>query len=428
MIEFIKIEKLHPHPDNPRKELGDLTELADSIKKSGILQNLTVIPATGYYHGDYTVIIGHRRCAAAKLAGLTEVPCVICEMDYKEQIATMLLENMQRSDLTIYEQAQGFQMMLDLGESIEDVSEKTGFSESTVRRRVKLLKLDSDKFKESQARQVSFMEYEKLFEIEDEEKRNELLESIGTNNFNDKFLRAKKDQDREKEKAEILERVKTFAEEINGDAWRDLNYVTCVHSLKDIPEVCDDYNYKYTSTSYGNVYIYREYTEDEVKTRSAEDEVNRQERERKEKILEDLNDLRDLFFELRYEFIQEGCELKGKLNILCEFAAWAITQNGRAFAKNFGLLAEAEEVSSGNYEFNNEALSKYLEENAYKGLLYMAYTKLEDSERNGAHSYNGAHFVNHKLNGLYKYLTAFGYKMSDEEKAYLEGTHELFKE
>lgn len=54
----------------------------------------------------------------------------------------MLLENMQRSDLTVYEQAQGFQMMLDLGESISDISEKTGFSETTVRRRVKLLELD----------------------------------------------------------------------------------------------------------------------------------------------------------------------------------------------------------------------------------------------------------------------------------------------
>ncbi len=237
-IVYISLEKLHPHPDNPRKELGDLTELADSIKKSGILQNLTVIPATGYYHGDYTVIIGHRRCAAAKLAGLTEVPCVITEMDYKEQIATMLLENMQRNDLTVWEQAQGFQMMLDLGESIEDVSEKTGFSESTVRRRVKLLKLDSDKFKESQARQVSFMEYEKLFEIEDEEKRNELLDSIGTNNFNDKFLRAKKDQDREKKRVEALEKVKEFATECPKDI-RDrgnLKYIKCIYDIKDIPE------------------------------------------------------------------------------------------------------------------------------------------------------------------------------------------------
>ena len=121
-------------------------ELAESIKANGVLQNLTVVPnmVTGEISGEtwqrgYKVIIGHRRLAAAKLAGLTEVPCVVTEMTPQEQVATMLLENMQRSDLTVYEQAQGFQMMLNMGETVETVSQKTGFSQSTVRRRVKLL-------------------------------------------------------------------------------------------------------------------------------------------------------------------------------------------------------------------------------------------------------------------------------------------------
>ena len=86
----------------------------------------------------FTVVIGHRRLAAAKLAGLKEVPCVIASMDAKEQVRTMLLENMQRSDLTVYEQAQGFQMMLDMGDSVEDIAAKSGFSKTTVRRRVKI--------------------------------------------------------------------------------------------------------------------------------------------------------------------------------------------------------------------------------------------------------------------------------------------------
>ena len=91
--------------------------------------------------------------AASKLAGLKEVPsAVISDMDHKTQVATMLLENMQRVDLTAYEQAQGFQMMLDLGESVVGISEKTGFSESTVHRRMKLLELDQEKLKESASR------------------------------------------------------------------------------------------------------------------------------------------------------------------------------------------------------------------------------------------------------------------------------------
>ena len=120
-ITNIACRRLHPHPDNPRKELGDLTELAASIKENGIFQNLTVIP--GHYLNsreyiakcvdeggdaaaaaaawtpkavwsseDYTIIIGHRRAAAAQQAGLYELPCAIVEMDEREQMQTMMVE------------------------------------------------------------------------------------------------------------------------------------------------------------------------------------------------------------------------------------------------------------------------------------------------------------------------------------------------
>lgn len=142
-IVTIGLEHIHPHPDNPRKDLGDLTELAESIKKNGIMQNLTVIPKEGE-PGEYITIIGHRRSAAAKLAGVTEAPCRVVEgMTDKEQMSTMLEENMQRNDLTIWEQAQGFQMMLDLGETEDTIAEKTGFSKKTIRHRLNIAKLDS---------------------------------------------------------------------------------------------------------------------------------------------------------------------------------------------------------------------------------------------------------------------------------------------
>ena len=160
-ITYIPIRQLHPHPDNPRKELGDLSELSASIKENGVYQNLTVIP--GHYLSsreyiskcvdeggdaaaaaaawtpkvmwvgdDYTIIIGHRRAAAAQQAGLYELPCAIVEMDEREQMQTMMVENMQRSDLTVYEQAQGFQMMMDFGQTVEQISDKSGFSQSTI--------------------------------------------------------------------------------------------------------------------------------------------------------------------------------------------------------------------------------------------------------------------------------------------------------
>lgn len=84
-LTYLSVDKLHPHPDNPRKDLGDLTELTDSIKVNGVFQNLTVVP-----EGDgCTIIIGHRRCAAAKAAGLTEVPCIVTEMSEREQLQAL---------------------------------------------------------------------------------------------------------------------------------------------------------------------------------------------------------------------------------------------------------------------------------------------------------------------------------------------------
>lgn len=165
-IVNIGLEHIHPHPDNPRKDLGDLTELAESIKKNGILQNLTVIPKEGE-PGEYTAIIGHRRCAAAKLAGAAEAPCRIVEgMTHKEQVSTMLEENMQRGDLTIWEQAQGFQMMLDLGETEDTIAEKTGFSKKTIRHRLNIAKLDSKTLMEKERQDGYQLTLTDMYELE----------------------------------------------------------------------------------------------------------------------------------------------------------------------------------------------------------------------------------------------------------------------
>ena len=189
-ITNINAKLIHQHPDNPRKDLGDLTELSESIKKKGIMQNLTVIP--GHWDEDkthhdegYTLIIGHRRFAAGKMAGVTMYPCRIVEdMSYKDQVGTMLEENMQRIDLTPLEQAEGFQMMLDLGDTEEQIAEKTGFSRTTVRRRLEIAKLDRDLVKkktdENGAYQLNLKDLAQLSRIEDDETRNRILKFIRT--------------------------------------------------------------------------------------------------------------------------------------------------------------------------------------------------------------------------------------------------------
>lgn len=165
-IVNIGVEHIHPHPENPRKNLGDLSELVESIIKNGVMQNLTVTPLADS-PGEYTAIIGHRRHAAAVLAEISEVPCRIVEgMSEKEQVSTMLEENMQRSDLTIYEQAQGFQMMMDLGESEESIAEKTGFSKTTIRRRLNIAKLNQKELQKKENDESFQLTLKDLYELE----------------------------------------------------------------------------------------------------------------------------------------------------------------------------------------------------------------------------------------------------------------------
>ena len=169
-IIYIEAGHIRPHPQNPRKDLGDLSELEESIKKNGILQNLTVIPVEGE-PGEYMIIIGHRRYTAGIQAGISAFPCQIAEnLTPREQMSIMLEENMQRNDLTIWEQAQGFQMMLDLGETEESIAEKTGFSKTTVRHRLNIAKLDQKLLKEkenNESFQLTLMDLYALEQVED---------------------------------------------------------------------------------------------------------------------------------------------------------------------------------------------------------------------------------------------------------------------
>ena len=177
-IVMLKRAQLHPHPDNPRKDLGDLEELRESIKERGIMQNLTVVPIP-CKEGQYVILIGHRRFAASE-GILDELPCVIAEgLTDREQVGIMLCENMQRSDLTVFEQAHGFQLMLDLGDSVEVISQKTGFSKQTIKHRLEISKLDKKAIDEAQEFfQLTISDYIELEKVKDIEKRNEILSCV----------------------------------------------------------------------------------------------------------------------------------------------------------------------------------------------------------------------------------------------------------
>ncbi len=439
-ITYIDADKLVPHPKNPRLEVGDVSELADSIKKNGVLQNLTVVPFGGVGDGRYTVIIGHRRLAAAKLAGIKELPCVIADMDEKEQIETMLIENMQRRQLTPYEEAEGFQLMFDFGGDIHSVAERTGFSETTVRNRMKLLRLDKEAFKKSQGKNISLNDYLAVAELEDENARKEVLQKAGTNEFTWSLRSAKDEEKKKTNRADLIKKLEMFAERVDVEADDyDENYWDAYLFTEfwnfsdpieiDVEEYMNDTDARYFYEPCArSVYLYRVADNDEVENEPSPEviEAERKEKERVERYRK-LVEVKNRAFELRKEFVITFTpKTETDFRIIAEFEMFSADKMGydiySKLCDMFGVDAKD------GYGGNKEQLIEIIHDSkikTFRALLMSAWLK-SDGEYLDEHDFNGNYTNDDKLAYIYNYLTLLGYQMSDEEKAYLDGTHELF--
>jgi ParB family chromosome partitioning protein len=122
---MIPVDKVRPNPEQPRKALGDLRELTESIKEKGVLEPLLVRYVAR--EDAYDIISGERRYHSARAAGLREVPCIEKIADDAETLEIALIENLQRKDLTPFEEAEG---LYRLGEQFaythEDIAKKIG--------------------------------------------------------------------------------------------------------------------------------------------------------------------------------------------------------------------------------------------------------------------------------------------------------------
>lgn len=447
MIKNIEISRIHPHYNNPRKELGDLTELAESIKKTGILQNLTVVPwfssITGVGAEDptiqeemgYIAVIGHRRLAAAKLAGLKEVPCIISDMSYSEQIATMLLENMQRNDLTLYEQAEGFQMMLDLGESVGDISEKTGLSTTTVRRRVKLLDLDKEKFRQSVDRGATLNDYIELEKIEDIDIKNRVLEAIGTPNFKWELQRAIQKEQANKNRDIIIAEVEKFATKITDT--ENFDYVSCYYTssvtkdgkfIASKPDDTDTVEYFFTvgTSDYVGVSLYIKADDDSQD--DAETDENRAHREREER-LNALAAISKQANQLRRTFIKEmsNSAAKKNLHVIIKYyfaplvdGYYTLSLDRDDYIDFIGGTPGIRDKAA-----KKQLFSDHIADEPEFMLLISVYLKL-DRKHECYFDWNGQYRNNEALNRTYEFLEKLGYEISEEELALKNGTHGLF--
>jgi ParB/RepB/Spo0J family partition protein len=137
-LKLINVDELKPSPSNPRSDLGDLEGLTASIKADGILMPLG---ARELPDGSYELAHGHRRLAAAKAAGLANVPVEIMAVNDTEHATILLIENLHRQDLAPLDKATGFQRLVDLGLTQREIAKKVGVSQAAVSKHLALLKL-----------------------------------------------------------------------------------------------------------------------------------------------------------------------------------------------------------------------------------------------------------------------------------------------
>ncbi len=137
----LPLQKIEPNPNQPRKDFDptDLQELADSIAANGLIQPLSVreLP-TGYFQ----IIAGERRWRACRLAGISEVPVVVMDVDDKKAMELALIENLQRQDLNPVEEALGYKVLMEeFGMTQEDTAHQVGKSRPAVANALRLLNL-----------------------------------------------------------------------------------------------------------------------------------------------------------------------------------------------------------------------------------------------------------------------------------------------
>lgn len=191
-IKLINTNLIDPHPDNPRKNIGDVTDLAASIKTNGLLTPLSVVPNGSRYR----VIAGHRRLAACKQAGTGSVPCFVLDLDPLQQLEAMVTENCQREQLTVLEEADAIQGMLDLGATTASVAHRLGRSGDYVRDRAKAASIDNEvRASRDDFGQISIGQLVAIARYDgrpDLQKR--LAQAAGTSNFDYTLSRIERDE------------------------------------------------------------------------------------------------------------------------------------------------------------------------------------------------------------------------------------------
>lgn len=442
-IQEIETALLCHHPDNPRQSYKDIDDLKESIANQGILQPLTVVQIGLGRH--YNVVAGNRRLEAAKAAGLKKCPCIVTEMTEKEQAAAMLIENMQRKNLTPYEECKGVQMCLDLGLDEDELSKKTGFSKETIRHRKKMSELDQGIFKQKcEEGQISMQEIIALEKIKDPATRNKVLESAGSVNFNNRLSAAVNEEKMEEERQAVYEILKSFAEEEDA-LWADTSYYQVNYHVEPDFAIPDDasegiYTFKLAWKGARHYALYKKRPQAED---NEELEVSEYEKTRtiKRECDEKLNELGKRFFEMRKEFMtNRGDYFDGNITVWLMYLLIGDELDNEGtkdfpWCESIGYtsLDLFKEVYMETENTGNAAayiLDCASHEKGKRGNLDAAitlvYAALETHEWISCKTFGQYTEDDKEYERLYVFMERCGYRLSDEERKVLDGTHEYY--
>lgn len=184
IISEIPIIKIRPNKAQPRKQFSEeeLAALSSSISENGILQPLTVRKVSS---AEYELVAGERRLRASVMAGLRKVPCIVVKCSEKESAVYALLENLQRADLGMFEEARGISRLIRrYGLTQEQAARKLGKTQSTIANKLRLLRLTTEEQEWIDNAGLTERHARSLIRIENESIRRDVLSKVISENLN----------------------------------------------------------------------------------------------------------------------------------------------------------------------------------------------------------------------------------------------------
>ncbi len=188
-IHMLITERIFPNPNQPRRKFDDeaIIRLADSIRRYGILQPLTVrrVEGEGAYSSLFEIVAGERRLRAAKLLGMREVPCIILKVDSKKSAELAIIENIQRENLNLFEQASAIAALIDTyGLTQEEVARQLSASQSFVANKLRILRLTTPEREKILKYGLTERHARALLRISSAEDRLRIIEYISAHSLN----------------------------------------------------------------------------------------------------------------------------------------------------------------------------------------------------------------------------------------------------